>query len=60
MTRAEKIDKQIEVAYGEVGEGVQIDIFDIAKVFAVGRRAILEGRDLKAAIAEFLSKIRKN
>ena len=56
-------DKRIEAAYYAVAQGVQINIFDISKVFAVGKNAIEHGADdaaLKTTIFEFVQTIRKN
>lgn len=65
MTRAEKsaakkLDLQISAAYHEACDGVQIDIFDIGRVFDEGKKALVEGRDLKTALREFVEGIRKN
>jgi hypothetical protein len=64
MTKAEKlIDRRISAAYYATCNGVQIDIFDIGKVFAAGRKAIDAGADdagLQAAIVAFVATIRKN
>ncbi len=64
-TRAEKIaakklDNEINAIYNEVGAGAVIDIFDIPKIFATGRKARAEGLDMKEAIVNFLSNARKN
>ncbi len=65
MTRAEKmaakkLDKEIEQVYYANCSGIQIDIMDISKVFAEGRKARAEGRDMKEAIVAFVETIRKN
>lgn len=57
---AKKLDKEIERIYGANCAGIQIDIMDIPKVFAVGRRAYVEGRDMKDAIVSFVESIRHN
>lgn len=63
-TKADKAaDARINAAYREVGNGIQIDIFDITKVFKVGAAAIAAGADddtLKATLAGYLETIRKN
>lgn len=62
QTKAEKeIDRRIDVAYRTNCSGVSINIMDIPKVFAVGRKAILEGADdsaLGLKIREFVDTIR--
>lgn len=62
MTRKQQKqqDKAIERIYGENCAGIQIDIFDISKVFAAGRQAMAEGRDVKEAIVSFVQSVRKN
>lgn len=65
MTRAEKIaakklDQEIDTIYKAHCAGIEIDIFDIEKVFAEGRKARAEGRDMKEAIVAFVQTIRKN
>lgn len=58
-----KIDKRIEAAYYAVANGIQIDIMDIPKVFAVGRAFVADGVDddtLKTMIAAYVDTIRKN
>ena len=64
QTRAEKLaDRRIELVYRRWCSGVQIDIMDIGKVFAVGHKAIAEGADdaaLERAIVAFVETIRRN
>lgn len=60
---AKAIDARITAAYGAVGNGIQIDIFDIPKIYKLGAAAIADGADdetLKATIAGFLATNRKN
>ena len=58
--QAKKLDREIEQVYSVNCSGVQIDILDISKVFAVARKARAEGKDIKTAIVEFVQTIRKN
>lgn len=58
---AEKaLDSEIEKIFRQNCEGVQISVFDIAKVFEAGRKAKAEGRDMKEAIIACVESIRKN
>ena len=60
-SKAEKaLDREIDKLYRENCSGIQIDIFDIPKVFAEARKAMAEGRDMKEAIVSFVNTIRKN
>lgn len=65
MTPKEKkalkaLDREIGALYTQNCSGIQIDIFDIAKVYAVAYAARAEGRDLKTDIVDFVQTIRKN
>ena len=65
MTRSEKIaanklDKEIEAVYRKNCANIPIDIMDINSVFAAGRKAKAEGRDLALAITAFVESIRKD
>jgi hypothetical protein len=57
---AKKLDKEIERIYYANCAGIQIDMMDIPKVFAVGRSAYTNGRDMKEAIVSYVESIRKN
>lgn len=60
-SKADKaLDREINKLYRENCSGIQIDIFDIPKVFAEARKARAEGRDMKDAIVSFVNSIRKN
>lgn len=55
---AEKqIDKRIEAAFYAKCGNVQIPMMRIPDVFAEGRKAISEGRDLEDALVSFVSTI---
>lgn len=54
------IERRIDESYRRNCAGVQIDIMDIGKVFAAGRRAIAAGEDLDSAIVAFVATIRRN
>lgn len=61
QSKADKaLDREIDKLYRENCSGIQIDIFDIPKVFAEARKARTEGRDMKEAIVSFVNKVRKN
>jgi hypothetical protein len=66
MSRASKrqaaaaMDAEIERIYYRLGQGVQISVLDIGRIFAAGRAAIIGDRDLDAAIAEAIATYRKN
>jgi hypothetical protein len=57
---AKNLDRLIERIYRQNCSGITIDMLDIGKVFAEGRKAAAEGRDLKEAIVTFVETIRKN
>jgi hypothetical protein len=61
-SKAEKlIDKRVEQLYYKRCHGITISMFDIGKVFAVGRAAIAEGKDDQAvgdAIYNFVQSIK--
>ncbi len=60
-SKADKaLDREIDKLYRENCSGIQIDIFDIPKVFAEAKKAKAEGRDMKEAIVSFVNKVRKN
>lgn len=54
------IDRQIELTYYRVAQGVQISILDIGKIYAAGRAAIEAGADLEAAIVAAVAQLRRN
>lgn len=64
MTKKSKADKlldnQIEQIFYKHCSGIQINIMDVSKVFAEGKKAAAEGRDLTQAIVSFVDTIRKN
>lgn len=64
QSKAEKLaDKRIDVAYRTTCANVQIDVFDISKIFAHGRKLIAEGATdeaLAEGIRAFVETIRRN
>lgn len=62
MTRREenKLDREIEKIYNRVGGGVQIDIFDISKIFKAAKDAHIAGLDMEGAINNAIAQYRKN
>jgi hypothetical protein len=54
------LDRTVEAAYYRTCSGIAIDVLDIARVFAEGRRAVAAGQDLDAALLAFAQTIRKN
>jgi hypothetical protein len=47
---AKQTDKLIEAAYYRNCQGTMINIMDISKIFAAGRAALAEDRDLDTAV----------
>jgi len=59
-TKAEKArDKEIEAAFYATCEGVPVNIMDIPKIFAYGRRVHAEGKDLRVEIPRFVATLAK-
>jgi len=58
--RAKVIDKQIEAAYYRLAAGKQINVMDIGKVYAAGRRAAETGTDVEAAVAGQIAELCTN
>lgn len=62
-TSQKAIDRRINEAYGESCSGIQIDIMDTVKVFAVGKQLVEQGvtdDELRAGIRAYVETIRKN
>jgi len=61
QTREEKArDRLIEQTYYKHGHGVQINIFDIPKIFAIGQAALEQGADLDTAMQAAIAQFRQN
>lgn len=61
QTKQEKErNKLIERTYYKYGHGVQINIFDIPKIFDRGHAALDAGSDLDAAIQKAIADFRQN
>jgi len=64
QTKAEKaLDKRVAAAFNATCGGIQLNIMDFDKVFAVGRAAILDGADeatLGATVRAYVETIRHN
>jgi hypothetical protein len=62
MTKREenKLDKEIEKIYNRVGAGVQIDMFDISKIFKAGKDAHIAGQSVEEAVKAAIAQYRKN
>ena len=57
---AKQLDKEIDAIYRRNCSGITIDIMDISKVFAAGRQAAAEGRNIEEAVIAIVQAIRKN
>jgi hypothetical protein len=55
---AKRLDAQVERFYAETG--AMVDIFDLGKITDAGRRAYLEGKDVRAEVVAFVETIRKD
>jgi hypothetical protein len=62
MTKREenKLDKEIEKIYNKHGSGVQVDIFDISKIYKAGKDAHIAGTSIEEAVIAALTLYRKN
>lgn len=71
MATKNKLDKEIDLIYRKNCSNIQIDIFDIGKVFDAGRKASMEANSLYMTddersqhmtkrIVDFVNTIRKN
>ena len=53
-------DKLISDSFRIFGNRVQINIFDIPRIFQAGRFALENGQDLDAAMVKIIAELRKN
>ena len=64
LSKAEKLaERRVEQAYYKNCAGIQIDVFDISKVFRFGRSVVARGADddvLGQAIFNYVQTIRRN
>lgn len=59
-SQIEQLRRQVEQAFYRVGQGAQIDIFDLSKIMDAGLIALASGADLDAAVAAAVKQYRKN
>jgi hypothetical protein len=59
-TQRKKLDAQIDAIYKKNFSNVQIDMFDIPKVFQAGYKAFEDGKDIEQAVIDFVKTIAKN
>lgn len=57
---AKDLDSKIERIYYRHGDGVQINVMDICKIFKAGKEAFLKGEDMEAAIVAAIATYRLN
>lgn len=62
MTKKEikAMDKEIDRLFKENCANVQINMFDISKVFKAGEAAYIAGGDVKQAIIDMVQEVRRN
>lgn len=60
MLKGKALDKEIERVYYKHGNGVQINIMDIGKIFREVRAAYEKGEDYEASVQACIKKFRQN
>ena len=60
MMSKKKLEKEIERLYYKNGDGVQINIMNIGKVFSDCTEAYNRGEDLETAVLAAIAKYREN
>ena len=61
QTKQEKaLDRAIDQEYRRQGEGVQVDIMAIPRIFDDCRAAVVRGGSLELAVTDAISKYRQN
>ncbi len=59
--KAEKqFDKDVETAYYKHGQGVQINIMDIPKVFSDAKVAVAAGLTIEESVVASIARLRRN
>jgi hypothetical protein len=60
-TKAEKqLDDSIDNAYSRLGNGVEVMMFDLSKIFSETREAVAAGSTVDDAMASAIAKYRQN
>jgi len=55
-----QLDKEIERIYSQHGNGVQIGMMDIPRIFTAGHQAHEAGESIEGAILAAIAKYRRN
>ena len=57
---AKRLDQEIERIFRSHCAGISINIMDLGKVYAAGRKAHAEGSDMIAAVVTMVDSLRKD
>jgi len=60
VVKAKEVEALVEALFYEVGYGVQINIFNLAKITKAGVDAYLAGADVKQAVIDAVAQYREN